>query len=167
MQTQYPLSPRRPVRDTLAMMAMLSRRRRGDVRVRNMALRIVGQAPPLDDYTRMIRIREWVRTAMPYERDPRGVELISDPLLLLEKISAYGTAAGDCDDAATLISALLESIGITTRFAAVSVRRDKALHHVGVEAFDRRGNAWRYLDPYEPQEVGNRLEFTATLRAAV
>ncbi len=132
-----------------------------------MALRIVAGAAPRDESARMVRIREWVRGGMPFERDPRGTEAINDPLLSIEKIMAYGEAGGDCDDAAVLIATLLESIGVKTRFAALSVRRDRQFHHVAVEAFDRRLMAWKYLDPYAPQEVGKRPQFTAAMRVAV
>lgn len=167
MQTRLPLSRTRPIRDTLAIMAMLVRRRRGDQRVREAAHRIVSGAAPLNEYDRMVRVREFIRRSMPFERDPRGTEAINDPLLSLEKIAAYGEAAGDCDDASVLIAALLESIGVRTRFAALSVRADRQLHHVAVEAFDRRAGRWVYLDPYAPHEVGRQPKFTAAMRAAV
>ncbi len=167
MQTRLPLSRRRPVRDTLAVMSSLVRQRRSDERVRSTALTIAGGAPPRDDSARMARVVAWVKAAMPYERDPVGSEAINDPLLTLEKIYAYAEAAGDCDDAATLVATLLESLGVKTRLVAVSVRRDRRFHHVGVEAFDRLRARWMYLDPFAPGEVGSKPSFTAAMRAAV
>ena len=165
--TAYRLSPSRPTRDTLGIMASLIRKRRADPIVRSTALSIVKGAQPYDDNGRMSRVLSWVKGSMPYERDPRDVEAINDPLLSINKISAYGRAAGDCDDAATLIATLLESVGVQTHLVAVSVRADRRLHHVGVKAFDRRGNVWRYLDPFSSSEVGRRPQFTNALEVAV
>lgn len=168
MQFLHSLSRRRPVRDTMAIMSRLVRHRRADERIRAQAATIVRGSVPYDETERMRRIVAWVKDAMPFERDPRGVETINDPLLTVEKIAAYGEAAGDCDDAATAIATLAESLGIKTRFVAVSIRRDRMIHHVAVEAYDRRTGQWLYLDPYAPGELGGAApKFTAQLREVV
>jgi len=57
-------------------------------------------------------------------------------------------AAGDCDDQSTLAAALLESLGISTRFVTVALRSSPdELSHVYVEAFDPRTQQWLSIDP--------------------
>jgi transglutaminase-like putative cysteine protease len=142
---------------------------RGDEKLRAAAVGTVRGCAPHDDRCRMARLLGYVRSGMPFERDPVDVESIADPRLSLERILAHGEAAGDCDDAAVLLAALLEAIGIRCRFAAVSIRPDRVFHHVAVEAQDRRlfPEGWTILDPYGAQEVGAHPAFTAVQRVAV
>ncbi len=168
MQTPAQLHSVYPISSTLQIMRDLVLRRRADEKIRSQAHAITRGCPPNADACRMTRLLVFVRSAVPFERDPRDVEAITDPALTLEKINTHGAAAGDCDDAATFLSTLLESVGIRTRLIAVSIRADRILHHVAVEAQDRqRGGAWTYLDPYLPNELGGRRRFTQVLRAAI
>jgi len=162
-QRRVGLARRRPIRDTLQLMGSLVRRRRDDRRVRDLALRITEGCAPLDDRCRMMRLLSYVKGAMAYERDPRGGDLIHDPVDTIERIAAYGAAAGDCDDAAVLLSALLETLGIKTYLTAVSLRPDRRLHHVAVEA--KVGAFLIYLDPF--RRARGAPAFTRTLRVPV
>lgn len=158
-----PLSRRKPVRDTLALMAAMVRRRRDDRAVRDLALRVTEGCRPMDTRCRMLRVLDYARRTLRYEMDPRGGELIHDPVDTIGRIGSMGIAAGDCDDGAVLVSAMLESLGIPTRLTAVSARPDRRLHHVAVEARDRSG-FWLYLDPFLR---ARGVQFTRTLRVSV
>jgi hypothetical protein len=81
------------------------------------------------------------------------------------RIGSMGVAAGDCDDGAVLVSALLESLGIHTTLTAVSTRKDGRLHHVAVEARDKSG-FWIYLDPFLRTRQ-DQVRFTRVLRVTV
>jgi transglutaminase-like putative cysteine protease len=133
-------------------MADLVRRRRDHRTIRELAVQIATSCPPLDDVCRMQRVRGWVAAAVHYERDPRGGDLLQDPVALVEKVQAQGHAAGDCDDASMLTAVLLESLGIPTRFCAISTRPDGRLHHVSAEARDKAGT-WYWLDSFSQREV--------------
>jgi transglutaminase-like putative cysteine protease len=112
----------------------------------------------------MGKIRGWVQSSLRYERDPRGGDLLHDPAELIDTVRLEGSAAGDCDDAATLTASLLESLGIPTRLTAISTRDDRKLHHVAAEGRDRAGR-WYWLDTFSA-----RLEIpptTKTLRVHV
>lgn len=74
----------------------------GRVNERNPA----GEWAAIDDYVRGIR----------YTPDPVGVELFTDPRLLVQQLDAGRLAAGDCDDSAALAAALAEAVGIRSRF---------------------------------------------------
>ena len=144
---RIPLRSVNPIGDTLRIMAELVRKRRDHRTVRDLAVRIVQGCPPLDDVCRMQRVRAWVRDSVQYERDPRGGDLLHDPVTMIERVQAQGNVAGDCDDASLLTSALLESLGIATRFTAISTRPDGKLHHVAAEAKDKAGT-WYWLDSF-------------------
>lgn len=151
--TRVRLSRRRPVRDTLQLMATMVRKRRDDRQVRDLALRLTEGCPRLDAKCRMARVLRYARGKLRYELDPRGGELIHDPVDTIERTTSNGLAAGDCDDGAVLVSAMLESLGIATRLTAVSTRTDRRLHHVAVEARDPSG-FWIYLDPFMRSKLG-------------
>src|SRR5712691_7541957 len=104
------LSRHRPIRDTLQIMTGLVRKHRDDRTVRDVALRVTSGCPPVNDRCRMARLLGYVKASMRYERDPRGGELIHDGADTLERLGAYGEAAGDCDDAAVCLSTMLESL---------------------------------------------------------
>lgn len=162
---RVPLSRRKPVRDTLALMASMVRGRRDDRTVRDLALRLTEGCTRGDARCRMHRILTYARGGLRYELDPRGGELIHDPKDTIDRIAAHGLAGGDCDDGAVLVSAMLESLGIATRLVAVSARADRKLHHVAVEARDPSG-FWIYLDPFLRSRTGPP-RFTSLMRVPV
>lgn len=87
----------------------------------------------------------FVRDEIRYIRDIRGVETIHAPDVVLE------LRQGDCDDKATLLAALLESIGYKTRFAAVGFKPNH-YSHVYVEVFNN--GFWIPLDATMPYQGG-------------
>jgi transglutaminase-like putative cysteine protease len=62
--------------------------------------------------------------------------------------------AGDCDDKAILLAALLLSIGHTPQFIAVAFQLDN-YSHVWVRDYVR--GKWLDLEGTEPIECGNRI----------
>jgi transglutaminase-like putative cysteine protease len=144
---RIPLRPHRRIEDTLSIMAKMIRANRDHPSIREMGARIAGACGPLDDVCRMQAVKRWVGSAMRYEKDPRGGDLLHDPVYLLAKIRSDGTVAGDCDDATILTSSLLETVGIPTRLTAISTRPDRQLHHVAAEGKDSRGT-WYWLDAF-------------------
>lgn len=89
---------------------------------------------------------EYVRANVRYLQDPNEVELVQQPLKTLE----FGV--GDCDDMATLLATLLESIGHPARFAAVAMEEPGVFDHVLVQT--RIGNQWVPLDATEDVPLG-------------
>lgn len=81
--------------------------------VRNQAIEITRQCPSKDFRCEILRLYEWVDENIRFVRDINGVETIQTPARTLD------LGVGDCDDHAILLSALLESIGHPTRFAAL------------------------------------------------
>jgi len=133
---------------TLPTLAALVRSARAQPEVRNAAAYLVAHCRGDDSLCRQARLYKWVKRNVRFVPDPRKVELIQEPRLLLASIARHGWAAGDCDDMTALLASLLEAVGTKTRLVVVAtdpgpVRR---LRHVYVEAQQTTG-AWLRLDP--------------------
>lgn len=97
--------------------------------VRNQAEHILNAAgvAPRAYMQELIALQEFVRDQISYTQDPEDVEMVQTPQKTLE------SARGDCDDEATLLAALLLSIGHPARFVAVGFNNEP-LSHVLVES---------------------------------
>lgn len=105
---------------------------------------------PQKDWVGQIKaLHKFVRDNIRYLKDINNVETIQYPVRLLE------TKSGDCDDKATLLASLLESIGHPARFAALGFRPG-VLEHVIVETLIGRGKnkKWLPLETTEPVHAG-------------
>lgn len=112
-------------------------------RIRDLALRIIGNAALPQQ--QIERIRSWLRTHVRFVPDPDVTELLHDPVLLAEWIERDGRVGVDCDDVAMLGAALGKAIGIPARFVVVGFYQpNAAFGHVWTELFD--GYSWRELD---------------------
>lgn len=94
--------------------------------VRQKAESLVRELPPRQWFREIRALHEFVRDEIRYLRDPVGVERVATPEATLE------IGQGDCDDKATLLAALLDSIGHPTRFVAVAFNGE-GFSHVLVE----------------------------------
>jgi len=105
---------------TVELMKKIALARAGDPKVRGLALSIL-QAQGIASHDRMgeaLAIGDYVHRKVRYVKDPIGVELLTDPLTLIEQVHR-GVAQGDCDDMALFIATLLVSIGIKPYFRMV------------------------------------------------
>ena len=105
---------------TLDLMKKLAVEKSRDPRVRHVALAVLQQAGVgSQNYVKeALAIGRYVQQYCRYVQDARTVEQVHDPVMLLSQI-AEGRCAADCDDQATLIAALLLSIGHDPAFRAV------------------------------------------------
>lgn len=115
--------------------------------IRNKAIAIVSRTPQKAFLTEIKLLHEYVRDNIRYVRDIAGVETVQTPDVTL------ALRAGDCDDKATLLATMLESIGHPTRFVAMGTQPGK-FSHVFVET--RTSTKWISLDPTEPFAAGWR-----------
>lgn len=90
--------------------------------------------------------------AIPYRKDPPGVELVQRPLYLRME-AARGA---DCDDRATAVAAWAVAARYPWRVVAVSRRPDGRLHHVFTEV--KLGGTWVPIDPTYPTSSFGRPE---------
>ncbi|MGH2520947.1 MAG: transglutaminase-like domain-containing protein [Anaerolineales bacterium] len=91
---------------------------------------------------------EWVQRNVRYTKDPFRLEVLHSPRRMLE------LRAGDCDDMAVLLGAMLESIGHPVRLVLVGPNplRRHLFTHVYLEAYYK--GRWIPLDPTMPYPMG-------------
>ncbi len=113
------------------------------------ARRIVTRVPERDTRAEAEAIFRWLQAHLRYTRDPTEYELLVPPARLLREIQANGVATEDCDSAAMALAALLQAVGIRTRFRVLGGQpprgADSRFSHVYVEALV--DGAWLALDP--------------------
>jgi len=100
------------------------------------------------------KLTEFVRDNIRYVKDIDGVETVHKPAALLQ------VGAGDCDDKAVLLAALLLSIGHTPQFIAVSFDPEQYCH---VWVQDYLNGKWVDLETTEPLQFGSRIPTVGAL----
>lgn len=145
---------------TLRWMAEFIRQGQYDHRLREFVEReIVGELFPHDYLSEYAAILNWVRGNIRYMRDPRTVEQVKTPAVVLE------TRTGDCDDMSVLIGALVGLVGGQVRLVAGGLANAgrvasgrPILSHVWLEAFDPTSKSWVVLDPVPGRKVHQMLK---------
>ena len=138
---------------TLDLMAKLARDGSRSMRVRQLAVELTthgfreGTGLAQKDFAgEAARLLEFVRDEIRYVRDIAHVETVHDADRILQ------LGAGDCDDKAILLAALLGSIGFEhVRFVAAAWAPDR-FSHVWTQAFIN--GRWVDLEPTEPLPFG-------------
>lgn len=111
--------------------------------IRDLALQIIGTA----GYVGQVRaIQVWVQQNIRYIHDPASVELVQTPQKTLQ------WTAGDCDDQAVLVAALLDSIGHPAQFFAMWFRADPTQGHILTRT--KIGPTWVAVDTIKPVPLG-------------
>lgn len=106
------------------------------------------------------RIRTYLESAVRFAHDPRGVELLKPPDMMLDEIEQLGEAVGDCDDVAVLGAALGRASGLPARFVLLAFTRGAPFEHVYTELLTDGG--WLDLDTTRPQQLPSGLEIVRT-----
>ena len=127
---------------TLQLMVGIVRQYRAHPLVRVTAQRLVGDCPSRDALCQVKALHAWVRDNVKYLSDVRDVETLQTPDYTLQVMS------GDCDDSATLLLSMLESIGKQTRLCAIGVRGGGFSHVSGQVLL---GTKWVNLETIVPR----------------
>lgn len=136
-------------RATLREMAKFVRQYRKTIELRELALSLLRNVPGHKNFRGQVQaLRDYVANYIQYVRDINGVETVQSPIKTLE----YG--AGDCDDQATLLATLLESVGFRARFVAIKTEPSGPFCHVFTEVSYGRG--WMPLETTERWAIGTR-----------
>jgi hypothetical protein len=105
------------------------------------------------DYTsEALALYNFVCSATRYMRDPRTVELIKAPYIIVRELLSGKVPQLDCDDQAAFLAALLLATGCEVRLVTVAFRKmifngQVQYSHVFVQAREPRTGAWISLDP--------------------
>lgn len=127
-------------------MVALARQWRRNPGIRYLTCGLVQGVAPKDFRGEVEAVFQYVQNDIRYVQDINEVETIQTPerTLLSE--------CGDCDDKATLLASMLESIGHPCRFAAVGFECFGEYDHVLLQT--KIGERWVALDPTEPDPMG-------------
>jgi transglutaminase-like putative cysteine protease len=113
--------------------------------IRTHAMNIVASLPARSFGREVESLHAFVRDQIRYVRDPVDLESVATPEKTLE------LGQGDCDDKATLLAALLESVGHPARFVAVGFG-GAPFSHVYTES--KIGESWVPLETIIPRPMG-------------
>jgi transglutaminase-like putative cysteine protease len=136
-----------------------------DLSVRLLAEEICRNLVGKDYSSEALAIYYFVLTHTRYMRDPRTIELVKAPRLVVQEILAGRVPNLDCDDLATLLAALLLSTGAEVRFVTVAFKNafyqgQRQYSHVFVQAREPRTNAWITLDPVAGDKTTDMINRT-------
>lgn len=138
-------------RSSIRKVAELARAGQESFAIVNLARRIVHDVPgkAYDDELRALYI--WVREHVRYRKDPVGLEWLQAPHVTVAQ------RAGDCDDLAGLLAALVGALGHLWRLITVG-SSPTSQGHIAVQASTDGGATWVTLDPVmEPRQPTTAL----------
>lgn len=133
-------------RDTLKWMVRIVRKYKSDAGTVMAARQILNAAhvPERNVASQIRALQAYVRDHITYVPDPRRVEMVQTPPQTLT------IRTGDCDDKATLLATLLESVNLPTRFVAMGFQ-DGAAH--GMTAYSHVLNEVQLHGQWIPLET--------------
>lgn len=134
------------VQQTLWHMRRLVREYRTDAAIRRAAMNVLFLVPDRYGEPRAAALFEWVRDHVRYIPDVLDVETLATPVKVLQSM------AGDCDDQATLLATLFESVGYPTRFVVAAYQDAAVMEHVYLQVCI--DGQWIDCDPTEPCAFG-------------
>lgn len=107
-------------RETLASMARLSSDGAHDPHVVRAAQNAVRHVPEGDHLGAFSALLQDVRRRMRYTHDPLNAEVVKAPRFVVDQSDIHGVEPMDCDDASTLLAAMLGAIGYRSEFVTVA-----------------------------------------------
>jgi hypothetical protein len=137
----------------------------GDLSVRALAEEICRGLVSKDYLSEALAIYHFVLTHTRYMRDPRTIELVKMPYVIVREILAGQMPSIDCDEMAALIGALLIATGAEVRFVTVAFdhmfyRGERQYSHVFVQAREPRSGSWVTLDPVAADKTAQMISRT-------
>jgi transglutaminase-like putative cysteine protease len=136
---------KRGILETVALMRRLVDQYKLDPEIRSLALSLIGGVREKDALGEIEACFYFVRDCIRYVMDIYDVETLHTP----DRLLAIGQ--GDCDDKATLLASLLESIGYETAFKVVGYNGPDFQH---VYLIASGHGVMIPLDPTEPEPAG-------------
>lgn len=127
-----------------------------------MAEQVCAQIDSKDYSSEYIALYRFVLAKTRYMRDPRTVELVRAPYVVVEEIASGGRPSLDCDDLSALLAALVLSVGGHCEFVTVAFKHmfyagERQYSHVFLRAQDPRTKQWIVLDPVAAERTSKML----------
>ena len=155
-------TPYRGAPQTIEVMRRAVRDAQGKLIVRQYAEAICRGLDSKDYLSEYLAIYYFVLGHTRYMRDPRTVELVRAPWIVLEEIAAGQRPNLDCDDLSVLIAALCMAVGGRVRFATVAFQNAfykgvRQYSHVLAQASEPRTGRWITLDPVAAEKTRSMM----------
>lgn len=133
--------------------------------VRELAESIADGLPSKDYVSEALAIYYFVLGNARYMRDPRTIELVRAPVVVVRTLRAGQVPSLDCDDMAALICALLLATGSQCRVVTVAFRNifyqgHRQYSHVFAQAREPSTGRWITLDPVAADRTKQMLART-------
>lgn len=164
--TRIPVrSPAHGMRTTIKLIGAAIRDGKGYLPIRNYAASLATRAKPKDYLGQVKEVYNDFLKRWRYVRDPNGLETVArSPKALHQLVMGFnggvgqGLGAGDCDDAAAAMGALLESVGFPVRLTTTAPpgARGRLFSHVFVQTKIPGRPGWLTVDPvgYPRHQLG-------------
>lgn len=130
--------------------------------VRQLAEEICEDIRSKDYLSEALAIYHYVDAHTRYMKDPRTIEMVKEPFVVVRQIMQGQTPCLDCDDLTALICALLLVVGaqcrvVTVAFSHAFYQNERQYHHVFVEFFEPKSRKWIALDPVAREKTATML----------
>lgn len=114
--------------------------------VRSVKDHIIRDVQPKDYLSEILAVRNFVHEKCKYSNDALGVEQVQDPERQCDQIIKYGKVVDDCDDAATLMAALMRQLGREVEIVIVGFGRPGSYSHVFIRVKEPKSGKWIVCD---------------------
>jgi hypothetical protein len=134
----------------------------GRPEIRLLAEEIVSDLVSKDYLSEIRAVYFFVLSHTRYANDPRTVELVKRPELVVREIVAGKTPSLDCDDLVTFLAALYLSLGrhvqiMTVAFNRVMFRGHLQYSHVLLQVQEPRTKQWIIVDPVAAEDTDQMM----------
>lgn len=154
---------------TVALIVRYIRESQRDPAVRLFAETIIQNLSSKDYLSEILAVHNALLRYVRYSNDPRTVELVKRPEMVVKQIAAGQKPSLDCDDLVALGGALQLALGREVR--AVTAAFHDSFHagqrqysHIYLQVREPRSNTWITLDPVAAEETGTMLRKIRALK---
>lgn len=137
---------------TIAVIKRAAIESQGKPNVRMLAEEVTRHLPSKDTLSEALAYYNLVLDRTRYMRDPRNIEYVRAPWVVVEQMMAGHTPGLDCDDMTALICALAAISGaecraVTVAFKNMFFKGNRQYSHVFAQVREPRSGQWITLDP--------------------
>ena len=133
-----------------------------DPTVRLFVEQIVGEISSKDYLSEIFAIYFYVLSHTRYMNDPRTIELVRRPQVVLQEIQEGKIPCLDCDDITTLLLAMYLTCGREVRIATVAFRhtfvgKERQYSHVFPQVKEPKTSRWIVTDPVAAEDTNQMM----------
>jgi hypothetical protein len=146
----------------VALVVRYARESQRDPAVRLFAETLIQHTSSKDYLSEILAVYYGVLRHTRYANDPRSVELVKKPALVVRQIAQGQVPSLDCDDIVTLLGGLLLSLGREVRAVTAAFRNSfhggqRQYSHIYIQAREPRTGLWVTLDPVAAEDTAKML----------